>query len=67
MPVDTKLYDILQVSPNASVHEIKKVSQTGWMLLIFVVSIHNICCATSLLDRRGKYLSLLAIFGKYSL
>lgn len=24
MPVDTKLYDILQVSPNASVHEIKK-------------------------------------------
>lgn len=50
MPVDTKLYDILQVSPNASVHEIKKVSQTGWMLLSFIVSTYNMCCVTSFLD-----------------
>ena len=65
MPVDTKLYDILQVSPNASVHEIKKVSQTGRMLLSFIVSTYSMCCVTSFLDGWGKYISRLAIFGKY--
>ena len=50
MPVDTKLYDILQVSPNASVHEIKKVSQTSWMLSIFIISTYSMCCVTSFLD-----------------